>query len=155
MIELINFTDLTLEEHKMVLVWRNHDNVKKWMFTDEDIILKNHLTFIESLKNCSNKLYFLVKQEERYLGVIDFTNIQQLSCEFGLYSNISLKGMGMKLLETICAYAFKELKATILKAKVFKENIKAIYLYKKFKFKEVAKKIVNKKEVICMELKRS
>jgi UDP-4-amino-4,6-dideoxy-N-acetyl-beta-L-altrosamine N-acetyltransferase len=38
-------------------------------------------------------------------------------------------------------------------AEVFAENERAVDLYKKFNFKETTKKIVNNKEVICMELK--
>ena len=153
MIELINFIDLTLEEKKMILSWRNHPEVKQWMYSTKDISIENHLNFIESLKNITNKLYFLVKQDKEYLGVIDFTNINKDDCDFGLYANINLKGMGKILLETIKNYAFNMLNVTILKAEVFKENKKAIYLYKQFNFIEVNNIIVNNKEVISMELK--
>lgn len=153
MIKLINFIDLSLEKKEMILSWRNHHDVKQWMYNTDDISLENHLGFIESLKNKTDKLYFLVEQEKEYIGVIDFTNITKYSCDFGLYSNIELKGIGKILLENICNYAFDKLKLEILKAEVFKENEKAIYLYKKIKFKEINSKIVNNKEVICMELK--
>lgn len=153
MIKLINFIDLTLEEKKMVLLWRNHKEIKQWMYNTDDISIENHLKFIESLKNAIDKLYFLVKQDNEYIGVIDFTNITNKSSDFGLYSNVDLKGAGKILLENICNYAFNTLKLEILKAEVFGDNEKAIYLYKKFNFQEIDKKIVNNKKVICMELK--
>ena len=155
MIELINFTDLTLEEKKMILSWRNNDKVKQWMYNTDDISIENHLNFIESLKNTTNKLYFLVKENDIYLGVIDFTNISEKNCDFGLYANIDLKGVGVKLLDTICDYTFNTLNIKYLNGEVFKENIKAISLYRKFKFKfkEINKKIINNKEVLYMELK--
>jgi len=71
----------------------------------------------------------------------------------GIYANPLSKGVGKILLETISKYAFKELKVNKVFAEVFSENIKAYELYKKFNFIEFDKKIVNNKEVICMELK--
>lgn len=154
-INLINFTDLTLEEKKMILLWRNHPTIKQWMYNSDDILLENHLGFIETLKDCRNKLYFLVKRDDDYIGVIDFTNIdkESRSSEFGLYVNIELKGMGKVLLNSICEYGFHVLNINKLIAEVFAENEKAINLYKKFNFKKITKKIVNNREVICMELK--
>jgi UDP-4-amino-4,6-dideoxy-N-acetyl-beta-L-altrosamine N-acetyltransferase len=153
MIELINFVDLSLDEKKMILSWRNHKEVKRWMYNTDDISIENHLKFIESLKNTKEKLYFLVKQDKEYIGVIDFTNITKNNCDFGLYSNINLTGIGKILLKNIRNYAFDVLKLKVLKAEVFKDNEKAIYLYKKFNFKETNKKIVNNKEVVCLDLK--
>lgn len=154
-INLINFIDLNLEEKKMILSWRNNPEIKKWMYDDNDIELNNHLTFIESLKTFKNKLYFLVKRNEAYLGVIDFTNIDMTAknCEFGLYGNVDLKGVGKILLNAICEYAFNRLNVTSLHAEVFESNTKAIFLYEKFGFKETLKRIINEKKVICMELK--
>lgn len=153
-IELIDFINMTLEEKKMVLSWRNHPSIKKWMYNSNDISLENHLAFIKTLKNSVDKLYFLVKQENIYIGVIDFTNIDNgsKSSEFGLYANIYLKGKGKVLLNTICEYAFNSLNIKKLIAEAFIENKKAISLYKRFDFKEITKKIVNNREVIYMEL---
>lgn len=154
-ISLINFTNLTLEEKKMVLFWRNHPTIKQWMYNNDDIILENHLNFIETLKDCTDKLYFLVKQNDDYVGVVDFTKIDKESktSEFGLYANIELKGLGNILLNSVCEYGFNTLNINKLIAEVFEENKKAINLYKKFNFQEIAKKIVNNRKVICMELK--
>ncbi len=156
-IELINFIDMSLEEKKMVLSWRNHPDIKQWMYSSNDILLENHLSFIETLKNCIEKLYFLVKQNNNYIGVIDFTNIDRdnKSSEFGLYSNIDIQILGVgRILENVCIdYAFNILNINILKLEVFSENIQVRNLHKKFNFKETTKKVVNNKEVICMELK--
>ncbi len=152
-LNLINFIDLTLKEKEMVLKWRNHPKIKRWMHNSNDITLENHLAFIDSLKNCSDKFYFLLKQEDNYLGVIDFTNILSKTSEFGLYANIELKGVGNNLLDSVCNYGFNILQLDILRAEVYEENEKAIKLYKKFYFKETNKKTINNKVVICMELK--
>lgn len=152
-IKLINFIDLTKKKKEMILTWRNHPSIKKWMYDSDDITLQNHMLFIEHLKDSSDKLYFLIQKDGEYIGVVDFTNINEQSCDFGLYSNPKLKGIGDVLLDSICKYAFENLNINKLYAEVFTKNEKAIHLYDKFNFKEIEKKLINNKEVICMELK--
>jgi len=154
-ISLINFTNLTLSEKKMVLAWRNHSNVKQWMHNNDLISMENHLAFIDYLKNSHDKIYFLVKQDDAYIGVIDFSNLDKHHkiSEFGLYANVELKGMGNVLLNSICEYGFNILQLDRLTAEVFKGNEKAIRLYKRFHFKEITTKTINNQEIICMELK--
>lgn len=150
---LKNFVDLTLNEKKMVLSWRNNFKVKKWMYTNNDIDLNEHLAFIDSLKNNDSKKYFLVLNNNQYIGVIDFININEKSLEMGLYTNPDIKGVGGILLETIIKYSFEVLKTTKIFAEVFSENKKAYSLYKTFNFKEINEKNKNGQKVICMELK--
>ena len=152
-ITLINFVDLTIEEKKMVLSWRNHPDIKRWMYTDSDISLENHLNFIDSLKDRKDKLYFLVKKDDEYIGVINFTDIKAESLEMGIYSKPSAKGLGSILLKTIIEYAFDTLKIKRIFAEVFSENSRAYNLYKKYGFNEIGKNNINNKEVIRLELK--
>ena len=49
-IQLLNFIDLELEEKEMILKWRNHPEIRKWMYNQDEIKLEEHLSFIESLK---------------------------------------------------------------------------------------------------------
>lgn len=151
-IELINFIDLSLSQKRMILSWRNNENIKAWMYTQDDISLENHMTFIETLKIKEDKLYFLVKKGNQDLGVIDFTNITKSSLHMGLYINPELKGLGKLFLEIIIFYSFEVLKVSKIIAEVFIQNQKAYELYKKFGFIDFDTKIVNQKEVICLEL---
>ena len=153
-IEWLNFIDLKLEEKKMILKWRNNPNIKKYMYTKDDISLENHLKFIDSLKNSKDELYFIVKKDDQYIGVIDFVNIKlNESLIMGIYTNPNLKGNGKILLETIINFSFNILKVKKIFAEVFFENERAFSLYKTYGFKEYADKIINNKKVICMELK--
>ena len=155
MIELINFTQLSHDEKVMVLEWRNSLDIQKWMYTTEDILWEDHLKFIESLTNSKEKLYFVVKQESEYLGVIDFAELNHQDIYFGLYANPNIKIAGIgRVLEKICIdYAFNTLQKDTLKLEVFSDNRQVVNLHKKFKFKIIKNKIVNNKEIICMELK--
>jgi UDP-4-amino-4,6-dideoxy-N-acetyl-beta-L-altrosamine N-acetyltransferase len=151
-IRLINFTELSLEEKKSLLEWRNNPIIRKWMCTKEEISLEEHLNFIESLKTKEDRVYFLVKQEMQDIGVVDLTDIKpKRSAELGIYANPKLKGQGPLLMECIINYAFHTLELQQLYANVFMENKRAINLYKKLNFKIVDS--MKNKKMYCMELK--
>lgn len=137
-VELINFTELSLDTKKMILGWRNHPNVKKWMYYQNNISLDEHLSFIESLKVKDDSKYFLLKKKGEYIGVIDFTSInyRKKEAEIGLYSNPELKGNGKIILECIIDYGINYLMVERLFANLFIENKIAYSLYKKLNFKE-------------------
>ncbi|HEX5710240.1 MAG TPA: UDP-2,4-diacetamido-2,4,6-trideoxy-beta-L-altropyranose hydrolase [Sulfuricurvum sp.] len=153
-IELVNFVDLSLNDKKMILEWRNHPDVRKWMFTQDTIELHDHLAFIESLKNRRDSLYFLVKKGNQDIGVIDFTDIDQKNrmTQFGIYTNPNLTRIGGLLMESIIDYAFRVLKIDTLTAEVFEKNIPAIKLYDRYNFKHTGIKKMNHQNIVCMEL---
>ena len=153
--ELTNFTDLSLDEKKMVLEWRNHPNIRKWMFTQEPISLQTHLSYIDSLRNKKDRIYFLVKKDSEAIGVIDFTNIdpKMKIAELGVYANPAIKGVGTLLMTSLIDYAFSMLNVDTLISEVFEENEPALKLYKRYGFKEMSTKESNNKNVLHMELK--
>lgn len=156
-INYVNFTTLNEAQKAMILEWRNHPNVRTYMYNTGVISQKTHLEFIESLKTKENKRYFLVQRENENIGVIDFTDITPTSATMGIYANpyLTQKGIGSILLQAIVDYAFDVLKVQTLKAEVFATNTKAKTLYKKFGFRAMNQGSVNEKEVICMELENA
>lgn len=153
-IKLINFIDLSLEEKIMVLGWRNHPEIRKWMYNQDEIKLEEHLSFIESLNTKEDKFYFLVRKEDKFIGVVYFINADKNEIFYGIYSNpdSKMKGIGRILNEISIDFAFNFLNADKLKLEVFEDNIQVRNLHKKYKFIETSQKYVNNKKVICMEL---
>jgi len=140
--KLKKFQNLSLEEKKEVLNWRNHPDIRKWMLNQEEISLENHLKFIDSLDE--KRIYLKIDD----LGIINFKVFKNY-VELGLHKNPYKQKVGNKLLKAAIDYAFEELKAKKIILYVFKNNIKAINLYKKFGFIEVDRQ----KNIIKMELK--
>lgn len=150
---LINFVDLSMEEKKMVLMWRNNQFIKEYMYNKNDISLNEHLSFIDSLKESKNKLYFVVKDNNNYIGVIDFVEIiEKKSLSMGIYGNPNIKGVGKKLLELIIYYSKNILNVEEVHAEVFERNIKAYNLYLTYGFKMIGKKEVCNETVKCLVL---
>jgi UDP-4-amino-4,6-dideoxy-N-acetyl-beta-L-altrosamine N-acetyltransferase len=134
-----NFIVLSDAEKKTVLKWRNHDDIRKWMYTIDIISEKDHFKFIEKLRNDSGNGYFLVSENSRGIGVISLNevNYNEKKADLGIYAKPGLKGYGSILLRVIKYIAFEVLYLNVLKAEVFASNEKAISLYKKNGFVKV------------------
>lgn len=153
-VRLLDFTTLDTQQLTTVLAWRNHSDIRRWMLSDDEISLENHLRFVESLKNRADKRYFLVQQEDVYIGVIDFTDITQNSAEIGIYANPDMRGVGEALMNALIEYAFSTLGVTMLIASVFADNDRAKHLYEKFDFTERVRAFYKGREMIIMERKK-
>lgn len=152
-VRLLDFTTLDKERLTMVLAWRNHSDIRRWMLSDDEISLENHLHFVESLKNRADKRYFLVQQEDAYIGVIDFTDITQTSAEIGIYANPNMRGVGKALMNALVEYGVSTLGVEILIASVFADNDRAKHLYEKFDFAERSRTVYKGRAMIIMERK--
>jgi UDP-4-amino-4,6-dideoxy-N-acetyl-beta-L-altrosamine N-acetyltransferase len=70
-----NFIFLSNEEKLMVLDWRNHESIRKYMYNQNKIEEKNHFAFIRSLAERDDCFYWLVFDEEKSIGVFSLTDI--------------------------------------------------------------------------------
>ena len=146
---LKNFINLNNSEMSMILRWRNHINIRKWMFNKDIITIDSHINFINTLDKNKEKKYFLVQHNENNIGIINFSNIKKDTLEIGIYSNPDISKVGDILLNEIIKYSITILKIKYIYAEVYSNNFSAIKLYKRFNFREVNVK----KNIIYMEYK--
>lgn len=140
----------------MILDWRNHENIKKWMYAQDEISVDVHFGFIDELQFSKSRQYMVVKKDNKYVGVVDFTKIDGTNkeCYFGLYANPfeNIAGIGRALEEVCLKYILDLLNLNKIKLEVFSDNVRVLNLHKKYKFKRMGMKKVHDKQVICMEL---
>ena len=156
-VELCNYVNLNADDKILALNMRNHPQIKKWMYNQNNISKTSHFEFIKNLENDIEQRYFLVKQQKNIIGSINFSQINlHNSVEFGLYTNPfkSLKSAGKILEAAAIHYAFRELDVNKLKLKVFTDNERAINFYKKCGFKLIDTRKVNNKDILCMEKRK-
>jgi UDP-2,4-diacetamido-2,4,6-trideoxy-beta-L-altropyranose hydrolase/UDP-4-amino-4,6-dideoxy-N-acetyl-beta-L-altrosamine N-acetyltransferase len=134
--EMVPFSLLDEVEKRMVLRWRNSESVRAWMFHKEPIALEDHLAFIERLPLICDRAYFLVKELNEAVGVVDLTRIdyKSRSAHIGLYADPALKGKGDLLMRVLIDYAKKQLRLRRLIAEVYADNKPALALYRRFGF---------------------
>lgn len=135
-----NFVSLSSDEVEFVRNCRNHDEVRKWMYSDNIISSWDHINFINTLKENNKNYYWLVKMEEKAIGVISLTRIdfQNRNAYLGIYANpfTLLRGKGELLIKCIQKLAFDYAKLHTLKIEVMDTNDKATKFYKKVGFSE-------------------
>lgn len=141
---LINLLNLTDSEKEMVRMWRNHENIRKWMYMDHIISLDEHKHFLEKIKNDNNNFYWVLKDDRNnYLGVLSLNrvNFRNKNAYFAIYSNPYNKIPGVGRIIDRCAIelAFEILKLHTLKLEVIEDNIQVINLHQKMGFKEEGK----------------
>ena len=128
------------------------------MYNQDDISKESHFNFIQSLEIDTERRYFLVKQQQKIIGSINFSQMElHNSVEFGLYTNPfeQLEGMGRMLESVAVYYAFRELGVSKLKLEVFSNNERAINFYIKRGFELIGVRKVNNKDILYMEKRKA
>ena len=96
-VSMINFIDLTEAEALDVLRWRNHPQVRDCMYQKEIISNEQHLSFIQSLPQQDKRFYWVLKENDKALGVIDIVDYQKTKSEWGFYLNPDFFGQGKSI----------------------------------------------------------
>ncbi len=137
---LKNFVNLNEEEIEMVRMWRNHPEVRRWMYTDHEISKEEHINFIDSLKGDNKNFYYLVYKGRKPVGVMYLNRLdpKNRNAYFGIYANPEEKihGAGLILEKSAISLAFDVAQLHTLKLEVIEDNERAINFYKRMGFEE-------------------
>jgi UDP-4-amino-4,6-dideoxy-N-acetyl-beta-L-altrosamine N-acetyltransferase len=115
--EYKKFQDLSLEEKKEVLKWRNHPEIRKWM--------------VDKKLNINNEI---IKFDD--IGVITIKHFKEY-VYLGIFKNPLKHGVGGRIMEFALKYIFEVLKKSKIIIYVKESNKQAIHLYEKFGFEKV------------------
>ena len=138
--DFVLYQDLSIEHSHKVLSYRNHENVRKWMFNSDKISLKQHLNFINKLKD-SSKVYCAVFRKQKIVACVNFDDIGHSEYFVGHFLNPRLlsSGIGLYFEYVYLKFFFKHIKAKVIKASVKKENYPMIKIHRLCNFKEIDK----------------
>ena len=138
-ISLENFINLSKEELEMIRKWRNHKEVRKWMYSDHIISKEEHLSYINKLKKDNKNYSWLVKKEDNGLGVLNFhrVDLKNKHAYFGQYSNPekSVPGLGWIVDKIAIKLAFNIIGLHTLKLEALADN-KILQIHKKVGFQK-------------------
>ena len=136
---------LTQDDLPLTLSWRNQDEVRKWFFHSDIIDLSQHLKWFENYMMKDNDFVFIIEDRENFnnpVGQVSIYHVdwQQRSCEFGrlMIGELAARGRGLAKEATLLALqvAFIELKMKKVYLEVYKNNNRAIELYRSCGFYE-------------------
>ena len=130
------------EELELILKWRNSDRIRKNMYEDSIISMKQHKKWFQSLKS-SKSVYLVFEHRTKPLGVVYFHDIDEKNnkCTWGFYIGEESpgKGTGTILGYLGLEYAFTKLKIRKVSGETFAFNEASIHFHKKLMFKEEGK----------------
>ena len=72
---------------RQVLEWRNHEDVRRWMYNSDVIPYKSHIGYVESLRTREDAFYWLVSYKGEPVGCLSLTHVDPISnsAELGFY----------------------------------------------------------------------
>ena len=153
-----NFISLSEEEKKMVLEWRNHINIRKWMYSDEPIEIKQHMDFIKSLNQREDCFYWLVSKEEKNIGVFSITKIdyENSNVESGYYLDpYNEEGDGFLFIHALYQLMFEDLNVVSISGSMLATNKYAVLNALFLGFVINSEKVLGGKVFVCGEIKKT
>jgi UDP-4-amino-4,6-dideoxy-N-acetyl-beta-L-altrosamine N-acetyltransferase len=120
-----NFTILSEKEILIILDWRNHLKIRRWMYNNEIIEKRQHFNFINSLKKRDDCFYWLVYEDDVPYAVVSINNINYLKMEgeTGFYINPNNEnGNGFYLLHALYQLLFETFGVEQLLGRILSSN---------------------------------
>lgn len=133
-----NIVFCTKEQQEKVLTIRNSPIVKGKMYTDSIISIKDHLRWIDYLKNNLKQLVFaIIDSKGNILGIVSLNNIDYLNkrTDWAFYLSKEKKiGLAVAIEFKILNYIFEILNIEKLNCEVLENNLGVKKLHNKFGF---------------------
>ena len=132
------FSPLTSNELEVVLQWRNQPHIRQNMHSQDEITWAQHEAWFDALKNDESRCFFVYYQNDRPIGVLNFSEHQSTpyTLEWGCYIGEDDVWPGSGLLLEIAAlqYALELKGAAVLYAEVLSFNKSVIKLHTLFQY---------------------
>lgn len=136
MIESCNIRLMTMDDLSMVLSWRNHPDVRSFMFTRHEIALAEHRNwFAKAILDTSRRL-LIVEDKKQAIGYVQLNQVADGGIsEWGFYAQPNApKGTGFKLGVMALNHAFGTLKLHKVCGNAISSNQASIALHLRLGF---------------------
>jgi UDP-4-amino-4,6-dideoxy-N-acetyl-beta-L-altrosamine N-acetyltransferase len=112
MLEAFQIRAVTEEDLPMLLAWRNHKDVRRFMFTQHEIGREEHRNWYEKASRDVSRRLLIVEDEKQAIGFVQFSQVTEGSiADWGFYARPdSPKGTGRMLGVVALTHAFGHLK---------------------------------------------
>jgi UDP-4-amino-4,6-dideoxy-N-acetyl-beta-L-altrosamine N-acetyltransferase len=144
---LKNYTLLEEIEHKNLLKIRNSDTIREASLTKNSITLKEHLKWIETLKNDHTKKYYAIIYNQKIIGGVNIFDIDT-QMRWGIFFDNKV-GLIIKSIIPIyfLDFVFKQYQKDEIFAEIKKSNSNAVSYNKSIGFK-----IISENDIVTMRL---
>jgi UDP-4-amino-4,6-dideoxy-N-acetyl-beta-L-altrosamine N-acetyltransferase len=136
---LREITKCSDEQKKVVRDVRNQHSVRKSMYTEHEITLDEHLSWVKRLGSDKRQLVFVVFVDNVVSGVVSVNAIDRShkKSDWAFYLDENVRGgLGAALEYTLINFVFENLNIEKLNCEVISTNEAVVKLHKKFGFVE-------------------
>lgn len=125
-------------------LWRNNPRIQQNMLNTNSISIDEQKKWFATLATDDTQKQFVCWLDDKPIGVLNFTAINQHTCEWGCYigSEHILPGFGLVLAACALEYAFNHLQVDTLKAQVLINNLAPQKIHKFFKYQYIDDKFI-------------
>jgi len=138
-VSLVNYTNLTDQQRKMVLDWRNDPKVRRFMLGRQVISPEEHKSFIESLGKRTDRFYWVLKSNDEFMGSVNIFNVSfgDKRCSWGQFANPAAiaTGVGLVLEYFMVRLVMDVMNFHCLRCETFENNASVLKVHEFFGFK--------------------
>lgn len=129
---------MTQADLERVLNWRNHPEVRRYMYTQHEITLDEHTKWFESASVDSTRHLLIFEKDKEPLGFINISEVKSGGiADWGFYlSPQAPKGTGQELGNTALDYGFKSASLHKICGQALSYNQRSIAFHLRLGFKQ-------------------
>lgn len=138
MTDTCTIRSLTYADLGDVLAWRNHPDVRRFMFTQHEISMSEHLQWYENTLKIRNLQMLIVEESDQALGYVQLSDVTPHGvADWGFYTKPGApKGSGYKLGKTALNYAFKILQLHKICGQALEFNQASVSFHRRLGFSQ-------------------
>lgn len=140
MTENVLIRSMAEDDLPMVLAWRNHPEVRRFMFTQHEISLEEHTQWFMRVVQDNTRRLLIVQLQGKPIGYVQFSNVEPGGvADWGFYARPdAAKGTGRKLGASALDHAFGQLKLNKVCGRAIDTNQASIRFHERLGFKREA-----------------
>ena len=133
---------VALTDTDRLFSWRNHPDIRRWMFNQEVLLYENHKQWLQSLSQRKDFYGLIFEWQQEPIGFASFTLLgSEHVAEWGFYlspfidrSTEKMRGVGSALGAAMVNYGFTELQLHKIYGQVIADNIRSLQFHEKMNF---------------------
>lgn len=133
--DFANIHRATLDDYRQVFEWRNHADIRQFMFNTDELIWENHAAWFAKQLGNPDFIMLIYQVNGVAQGYVSFTRQSENIWEWGFYlAPTCSRGQGSRMGRLALAWAFAELGAAKIIGQVLPHNIASLKLHEKLGF---------------------
>ncbi|MEY4774462.1 MAG: hypothetical protein RIT40_1497 [Planctomycetota bacterium] len=129
---------MTPADLEMVLRWRNHPDIRRWMYTTHEITLEEHQRWFESATHDSSKHLLIYERDGSAVGFVNISLLKGTDvAEWGFYlAPEAPSGIGTDFGRAVIRHAFETLGLYKLSGHALATNERSIRFHQRLGFRD-------------------